>query len=79
MRVNTKGRETEMETKLQAKVILSIWQPRLREKLHEEIQSLYDPKLQEDISEEFHRLRINNCWKQRTQPMLLLTEQNSYQ
>jgi len=78
MRVNTEERETEMKTKLQVKVIHSIWQLRLREKLHDEIQSLHDPKLQEDISEEFHRLKINNCWEQRTQTMSLLTEQNSY-
>lgn len=65
MRVNTEEKETEMKTKLQVKVILSVWQPRLREKLHEEIQSLHDPKPQEDISEEL--LKINNCWEQRTQ------------
>lgn len=49
MRVNTEERETEMKTKLQVKVILSVWQPRLREKLHEEIQSLHDPKPHENI------------------------------
>lgn len=63
MRVNTEKKETEMKTKLQVKVILSVWQARLRDKLHEEIQSIRDPKLQEDITEEFHRLKINNCWE----------------
>lgn len=78
MRVNTEKRETEMKTKLQVKVILSVWQPRLRDKWHKEIQSIRDTKLQEDITEEFHRLKINNCWEQRAQSLSLLTEQNSH-
>lgn len=78
MRVNTEKRETEMKTKLQVKVIFSVWQPRLRDKWHEEIQSIRDPKLQEDITEGFHRLKINNYWQQRAQSLSLLTEQNSY-